>query len=319
MVLVPEHGLEADSAAGGVDQIIDHRQSSLRQGFLAVCRDCDRRERRNRLRLVYIGQLLFRRGENHGNRLDLGDRDDPALRRGVDDVADIDLTQADDAGNRCLDGGIVELGRGVGYRRDVGRDLRGQLRDRGALGVQLLPGRELAELDIALQIQIDICQIGLILLLLGLGLIERRLVWARIDLGEQIALIDQLAFLEGNLVNLAVDTGAHHDGVERLNSAQSGQIDRKVGFLDRGDGYPDRAGRIFRIVCRGRLVLAVESLPAEIAQRSGGQGQQNPTRCPRLVHFGLQIQKIISSGSSKGFIEIPNIICVHLMCKHTMA
>ena len=49
------------------------------------------------LRLVDVGQLLFRRGEDHGDRLDLGDRDDAGLGRGIDDVADVDLAQAGDA------------------------------------------------------------------------------------------------------------------------------------------------------------------------------------------------------------------------------
>jgi len=84
-------------AAGGVDLIVDHRQCSFRQRLLAIGRDRDGLERRNGLRLIYIRQLLFRRGENDANRLDLGNRDNPGLRRGIDDVAEIDLAQADHA------------------------------------------------------------------------------------------------------------------------------------------------------------------------------------------------------------------------------
>ena len=164
----------------------------------------------NRLRLVDIGQLLFRRGEDDGDRLDLGDRHDAGLGRGIDDVADVDLAQAGDARDRRLDLGVVELGLGVEDGGIVGRDLRGQLRNGGALGVGLLPGREFAELGVALQIQIGVGQIGLILRLLGLGLIERRLVRPGIDLDQQVALVDELAFLEGDLVDLAVDAGPHH-------------------------------------------------------------------------------------------------------------
>ncbi len=143
--------------------------------------------------------------------------------------------------------------------------------DTGTLGVELLPGREFAELDVTLQVQIDIGQIGLVLLLLGLGLIERGLVRAGIDLGEQVALVDQLAFLEGDLVDLAVDAGAHDDRVEGLNGSQAGQVDRKVGFLDRGDGDTYRvAGGLLRVVRCGRPVLTVKSLPAEIAQPGDG-------------------------------------------------
>ena len=76
----------------------------------------------------------------------------------------------------------------VGNRGFVRRDLRGELLHRGSLGVGLLPGREFAELGIALQVEIGVGQIGFILRLLGLGLIERRLEWPRIDMGEQVAL-----------------------------------------------------------------------------------------------------------------------------------
>ena len=129
MVLVFKHRLEPNSPAGGIDLVVDHRELSLRQHFLAVGRDRDDLERLYRLSFVDVRQLLLRRGENHGDRLDLGDGDDASLGRGIDDVADIDLAQPGDAGDRRLDGGVVELGLGVGNRRVVGCDLRGQLRN----------------------------------------------------------------------------------------------------------------------------------------------------------------------------------------------
>ena len=187
------------------------------------------------MRFIDVGQLVFRRGEDHGDRLDLGDRHDAGLRRGIDDVADVDLPQAGDARDRRLDGGVVELGLGVENGGIVGRDLRGQLRNGRTLGVGLLPGREFAELGVALQIQIGVGQVGLVLRLLGLGLIERCLVRPGIDLDEQVALLDQLALLEGDLVDLAVDAGAHHHGVEALNGPEPVQIDRKIGLLDGRD------------------------------------------------------------------------------------
>ena len=98
-------------------------------------------------------------------------------------------------GDRRLDGGVVELGLRVGDRGIVGGDLRGQLLHGGALGVGLLLGREFAELGVALQVQIGVGEIGLVLGLLGLGLVERGLVRPRIDLDQQITLLDQLAFL----------------------------------------------------------------------------------------------------------------------------
>ena len=118
------------------------------------------------------------------------------MGRGVDDVADVDLAQPCDAGDRRLDGGVIELGLRVLDRRRVGRDLRRELRDGGALRVGLLPGREFAELGEALQIEVGVGEIGLVLDLLGLGLIERGLERPRIDLDQRVALLDDLAFLE---------------------------------------------------------------------------------------------------------------------------
>jgi len=43
-------------------------------------------------------------------------------------------------------------------------------------------------------------------------LVERGLERAGIDLDQQVALFHQIAFLEGDLVDLAVDPGAHHHG-----------------------------------------------------------------------------------------------------------
>ena len=231
----------------------------------------------DRLRLVDVWQLLFRRGEDDGDRLDLGDRHDAGLGRGIDDVADVDLTQAGDAGDRRLDLGIVELGLGVEDRRIVGRDLRGQLRNGGALGVGLLPGREFAELGVALQIQIGVGEIGLILGLLGLGLVQRRLIRPGIDLDQQIALVDRLAFLEGDLVDLAIDAGPHQDGIEALNGTEAGQIDRKVRFFDGSDGdgnggncapMPAALAVVFAACIR-----AVKSMPAEISRRGNRRDQ----------------------------------------------
>jgi hypothetical protein len=57
--------------------------------------------------------LLFGRRENNGNRLDLRNRYNAGLGRGVDDIADVDLTKTGHALDRRLHLGIIELGLGV--------------------------------------------------------------------------------------------------------------------------------------------------------------------------------------------------------------
>src|ERR1700729_1070957 len=232
MVLVFEDGLEADGAAGRIDLVVHYRQRSFRQRPLAVGRDRDGLERSSALSALDVRQLIFGRGENDGNRLNLSDRDDPGLSRGIDDIADIDLTQADDAGDRRLDVSVIELGLRIVDGSCVSRDLGGELRYAGALGVELLAGGELTQLDEALQVQVDVGEIGLVLLFLGLGRVERRLIGPRIDFGQQVALLDVLAFGKRDLVDLAVDAGTHEDGVEGLNGSKACQVDWKVRLLD---------------------------------------------------------------------------------------
>src|SRR4030081_2243414 len=58
----------------------------------------------------------------------------PVWGAGVEIVALVHLTEAGDAGQRCADGGVVELGPGIGDRRLVGFDLGGELGDGRALG-----------------------------------------------------------------------------------------------------------------------------------------------------------------------------------------
>ena len=75
--------------------------------------------------------------------------------------------------------GVVELGLGVGDRGVVGGDLRDQLLHQRSLGVGLLLGREFAERGVALQVELGVGEIGFVLRLLGLGLIERGLKYGR--------------------------------------------------------------------------------------------------------------------------------------------
>ena len=70
-------------------------------------------------------------------------------------------------------------------------------------------------------------QVGLVLRLLGERLIEGRLKGPRIDLHEEIALLDHLALLEADLDDLTVNAAADGHGVKRLHRPETVQIDRK--------------------------------------------------------------------------------------------
>jgi len=161
------------------------------------------------------------------------------------------------------------------------------LRNVGTLGIDLLAGGEFAELEETLQIKVGVCQIGLVLLLFGLGLVERGLIGPGIDFREQVALVHQLSFREGDFIDLPVDARANDNGVEGLDGPKAGQVDGKIGFLYRSHRYPHRvSGSRLLGVVRRRFMVAVKALPPKISQPTHGQDQQNPTRYPRFVHFG---------------------------------
>ena len=93
-----------------------------------------------------------------------------------------------------------------------------------------------------MKIEFGIGQIGFVLGLLGDGLVERGLVRTRVDLGQDVTLLHQLPFLEGNLVDLTVHPGPNNHGVERLNRPQTEQIRRKIRLLDRCYRHRNRLG-----------------------------------------------------------------------------
>jgi hypothetical protein len=96
-------------------------------------------------------------------------------------------------------------------------------------------------------------------------MIERRLEWPRIDMGEQVALLDQLALLEGDPVDLTVNAGADYDGIETLNGPEPGEIDRKIVFPHGGDLDRNRARLRGGVI--GAVMLSRAVLPKRVATR----------------------------------------------------
>jgi hypothetical protein len=84
----------------------------------------------------------------------------------------------------------------------------------------------------------------LVLRLLRDRLIERGLIGARIDLHENVALLDHLALLEGDLDDLAIDAAADENGLVGLHGAEPAQIDGEIGLFRLRDGDGDGRGRL---------------------------------------------------------------------------
>ena len=112
----------------------------------------------------------------------------------------------------------------------------------------------LGERRIAVQVELGVGEIGLVLRFLRLRLIERGLERPRIDLSEKVAPLDNLAFIEGDLHDLAVDSRPDRDGVVGLDLSEALEHDGKVGALDRGHRNYNRrwAVRLRLLRRRGR-------------------------------------------------------------------
>ena len=159
----------------------------------------------------------------------------------MDDVADIDLAHAGDAIDRRGQAGVAELDIGRFDQRLVGFDGALQLRHLRRLRLdQLRRGPTLlAELGVAVEIGLGVCELGLIAIARGRQLVDLRLVGPRIDLCEQVAGMHGLPFGEGDLGDLSLDLAAHEDGVVGDDRADAAQIDRHVLLRDHAgdDGY----------------------------------------------------------------------------------
>ena len=96
------------------------------------------------LDLADIAEVLLRQGEDHHRGLDLGQHGERLRIIWVDDVARIDLAEADPAIERGCDGRVGELGLRILDRALVGIDHRLELIDLGLLLIEALLGREVA-------------------------------------------------------------------------------------------------------------------------------------------------------------------------------
>ena len=166
--------------------------------------------------------------------MDLGDDDQAGGLAGVDDVAGIDLAEADDAIDGAGDAGVGEVDAGGLDGGLIGLDGAGGLalvRDLELLGL-LADDAGLVEGGVALGLGLGVPEVGLILGEGADGLIERGLVGAGVDLEQELALADGLTLFEVDLQELAVDPGVDGDGVVGGDGAECGEEDRDGHLAD---------------------------------------------------------------------------------------
>jgi len=101
----------------------------------------------------------------------------------------------------------------------------------------------LEEGAVALEVELRVLEQRLVLRHLALGLRKLHLEWARVDLGEQGASLDDLPFLESDPHELAVDARLDDDDVARRDGAERVDVDVDAALARRDGHYREGAGR----------------------------------------------------------------------------
>ena len=229
-VLVREFRLHADRAGRLIHLVVDHPQLAAIDECLSVHRHRVDIERAAREGLVDLRKLLLRQVEQHRDGPDLRDHHDAVGVVRLYQIAFVDQPQPGAPVERRDDPGVAKHRLGIVDRRLIALHLSFELRHQRLLGVGLLfrSGVGGGEPVIAVDVEARVGERRLVLRLLGDRLIVLRLIDARIDLGEHIAALDVLAFLEMHLDDLPADLRAHRDGIERAGIADRIEIDRHV-------------------------------------------------------------------------------------------
>ena len=275
---------ELNRAGTGIGLVVHHDEAADVELRFVVLAEGDGLHRSLRHGVLNLRYAYRRKGENHADWLELGD-DDQGVRSGSSrlrcrrgrrrgrrrcrrshHIADIEQADSRDAVERGDESGISELSLGVFDRRLVIRDLRIEFIDGGLLVVTRLDrdGILLDQLVVALEVDLSIFKMDLVVSQRRLRLIELRLKGARIDLAEQVAFLDELALLEVHADQQSRDLALNRRGIEGCDRAKPGQHDWHVALLD--GRCDDRNG--LRRCGRRRRLLAI---PPQIEDRSPGQ------------------------------------------------
>src|ERR1700730_7761656 len=236
MRLVGKIRLELDRTGGLQDLIVDETERAFIQLDRVVLVVGDNGERPVGLLLLQLNlrQIRLREREYQRNRLDLRGDDKPVWVRRVDDVANVDLTNAGHSIDRRGQPGVAELYLRGFNERLVRLDGVLQLHHLRLLGVdQLWRGITFVpQLGVASEIGLRIRELGLIAIARGRQLVDLGLVGTGIDLGEQIAGMYGLSFREVDADDLSLDLAAHDHRVIGNDGADAGQIDRYIVLSD---------------------------------------------------------------------------------------
>ena len=179
-------------------------------------------------------QIVLGHREQDADRLQLRDDDDAVGVAGRHIVALVDLTQADAAIERRHDPAIGQVNFGGFDRSLVGFHRALILSNESHLGIQRLMRHRVLRRQplVSRQVHLRALEHGLVACQLPLGLRERCFVWPRIDLREQVAFLDVIAFREIDLLHVAADLRADRHGCQRRHGAERIDVDPDVALAD---------------------------------------------------------------------------------------
>ena len=143
---------------------------------------------------------------------------------------------------------------------------------------------------VAFEIALGVGELRLVQRLLGDRLVELRLIGGRIDLGEQVAFLDVLAFLEIDAEDVAIDLRPNGDSVPGLRRANTVEVDRDIA--DAGLGCDDGhrvIGPGFRTTAAAQPAgLLLGCIATEIVE-AGPEHRQDDRKPQRALQKALHV------------------------------
>ena len=277
-VRIGEAGADFHRAGSGVHEVVDGLDGARRD--LPVVRTVigdDGQILARPLRLPHLLDEILRQHEDHRDRLQLRQHDDPVGVGKIDVIAGIDQPQADPPGDRRDDMAIIDVEVLLGDQGLVGGDLTLVLPDDKGLILRRLAGDGILfeQGRVALVVELGLIQHALIMRQLAFILGLQRLIGPRVDLRQEIALLDDLTFLEADRQQLSGDLRLHGDRRQRRHRAEAREdlLDVALGRFCRADLRHRRLGLFF-----GGPVLAQKTPDPEPSQRHRQQNEQQPQR-----------------------------------------
>ena len=232
-----------DRAGRGVDQVVDALQGagSDERGVGAVVGGHGQRLARPDLPPDVLDRVLGQH-EDNGDRLGLGQNHQAGRARRLHVVAWIDQPEANPSGDRGDDVAIDEIELRSLDVRLVLLDGAFVLLDEELLVSDLLLGDAvlLAQSLVSGEVRLRLVEQALVVDERPFRQVERRLMGTRIDLGEKVALMDNLAFLEADFGQLPADLGLDGNRRQRGHGSQAGE--RIVDIPHDGLGCAYRLG-----------------------------------------------------------------------------